>query len=97
MDDGVATGGTVLAAVQALRSSLVRKVVIALGVCPPSAMWPLSQHADDVVVLLVPEPFAAVGQWYDDFTQVTDEEVIRMLHHAHRPSITVGPRVHAAA
>jgi len=97
VDDGVATGGTVLAAVQALRSSLVRKVVIALGVAPPSSMWVLSQHADDLVVLLVPEPFAAVGQWYDDFSQVTDEEVVRLLRHAHRPSITVGPGSHAGS
>lgn len=94
VDDGVATGGTVLAAIQSLRSSLVRKVVVALGVCPPGSMWPLAQHADDVVVLLVPEHFVAVGQWYDDFTQVTDAEVVRMLHRAHRPSITVGPRPH---
>lgn len=97
VDDGVATGGTMLGAIQALRSALVRKVVVALGVCPPNAMWTLSQHADDVVVLLAPEPFSAVGQWYDDFTQVTDEEVIRMLRHSHRPSITVGPRTHGPA
>ncbi|HTS33193.1 MAG TPA: phosphoribosyltransferase [Thermoplasmata archaeon] len=95
VDDGVATGGTMLAAIQALRSSLVRKVVVALGVCPPTAMWTISQHADDVVALLVPEPFVAVGQWYDDFAQVTDDEVIRMLRHTHRPSVTVGPRTHA--
>jgi putative phosphoribosyl transferase len=98
VDDGVATGGTVLAAIQALRSSLVRKVVVALGVCPQSSMWTISQHADDVVALLVPEPFIAVGQWYDDFSQLSDEEVIRMLRHLHRPSITVGPHtsVHQA-
>lgn len=78
-DDGVATGSTMLLAAQALREEGAAYIVIAVPVAPAEAMSQLHQVADEVVCLANPEPFVAVGQWYDDFTQVTDREVCAML------------------
>jgi putative phosphoribosyl transferase len=85
-DDGVATGGTVLAAIQALRSLGVRRIVLALGVAPASALPALSREADEVYAVLAPENFRAVGEWYDDFSPVTEEEVLRLLRDAETAS-----------
>jgi putative phosphoribosyl transferase len=80
VDDGVATGGTVGVAIRALRSLRVSRIVLALGVCPQSTLRSLRADADDVVVLVTPEEFYAVGEWYRDFEPVEDEEVCRLLH-----------------
>jgi predicted phosphoribosyltransferase len=89
VDDGVATGGTVLAALGALRARHPRQIVLALGVAPPDAVDLLEPEVDDLVVLLVPVTFFAVGEWYRRFSQVSDEEVHRLLERSRRP--TPGP------
>jgi len=80
VDDGVATGGTVIAALRALRARDPRRVVVALGVAPPDTVELLHTEADDIVVLLVPTTFFAVGEWYHQFSQVSDDEVRELLH-----------------
>jgi putative phosphoribosyl transferase len=75
VDDGIATGGTVIAAGLALRASGPRRLVLAVPVAPREALARVASVYDDVVCLATPEPFAAVGQWYVDFHQVRDDEV----------------------
>ena len=82
VDDGVATGGTVLAALQAIRARGPRRIVVALGVAPPDTVETLRAEVDDLVVLLVPRMFFAVGEWYHQFSQVSDEEVLDLLQRA---------------
>ncbi|OGJ60283.1 hypothetical protein A2635_00415 [Candidatus Peribacteria bacterium RIFCSPHIGHO2_01_FULL_51_9] len=78
-DDGAATGGTLFAAIDDLRKAKVQQIIVALPVCPPDTALKLKEKADDLVTLATPEPFYAVGQWYTDFPQVEDEEVLRLL------------------
>jgi len=75
VDDGLATGSTMLAAVRALRHQGAKRIVVAVPVGPPSACDMMRREADEVVCLSSPEPFEAVGAWYEDFTQVSDREV----------------------
>jgi putative phosphoribosyl transferase len=86
VDDGVATGGTVLAALRAVRARGPRRVVLALGVAPPDTVELLRPEVDDLVVLAVPAVFFAVGEWYHRFNQVTDEEVRRLLERSREAS-----------
>jgi predicted phosphoribosyltransferase len=79
VDDGLATGVTALAALQALRRFVPALLVLAVPVAPPSTLRRLEPHADDLVCLLAPESFAAVGYWYQDFHSVSDEEVLSLL------------------
>jgi putative phosphoribosyl transferase len=79
VDDGLATGSTMLAAVRALRHQGARKIVVAVPVGPPSTCDAMRREADQVICLSLPEPFEAVGAWYEDFTQVTDQEVQQAL------------------
>ena len=79
LDDGVANGGTAAAAARWARMQGASRVVLAFPVAPPQAVERLSREADEVVVLSTPEPFFAVGQWYLDFDQVDDEEVVAIL------------------
>ncbi len=79
VDDGIATGGTLRAAIRSVRSQGPRKVVVALGVTPAETLKRLEREADEVVAVLVPELFFAVGEWYRRFPQVEDEEVVRLL------------------
>jgi putative phosphoribosyl transferase len=79
VDDGVATGGTAIAALRWAREAGASRVVLAVPVAPREALDRLRAEADEVVVLAAPEPFYAVGQWYDRFGQVEDEEVVRIL------------------
>lgn len=79
VDDGIATGGTVQVALQALRKSKAAKIVLAVPVAPSSALQALRAMCDDVVCLLVPEPFYAVGAHYEDFGQTNDAEVVELL------------------
>lgn len=82
VDDGLATGATMRAAVAAVRADAPAKVVVAVPVAPADAVARLWRLADEVVVLSVPDPFFSVGAWYDDFTQVTDDEVRAILARA---------------
>jgi putative phosphoribosyl transferase len=79
VDDGVATGGTATAALRWARAQGARRVVLAVPVGPREGLRRLSEDADDVVVLETPEPFFAVGQWYRDFPQTSDDEVVSLL------------------
>lgn len=84
VDDGVATGGTAAAALRWARARGATRVVLAVPVAPREAVRRLSTDADEVVVLATPEPFFAVGQWYRDFPQTPDDEVVRLLQDARR-------------
>jgi len=79
VDDGLATGATMKAAVQALRQAGAARVVVAVPVGPPDTCAELRDLADEVVCLQEPRMFSAVGQWYDDFGQTSDEEVTQIL------------------
>ena len=79
VDDGLATGSTMRAAVQSARARQPSQVVVAVPVAAPDACEQLRDVADDVVCARTPEPFSAVGQWYRDFSQTTDEEVRQLL------------------
>ncbi|HEX8099952.1 MAG TPA: phosphoribosyltransferase [Actinomycetota bacterium] len=79
VDDGVATGGTAVAALRWARGQSAATVLLAVPVAPKEAVTRLEREADEVHVLATPEPFYAVGQWYDEFPQVTDQEVIELL------------------
>jgi putative phosphoribosyl transferase len=81
VDDGMATGVTAEAAVRALRGEHPRRLVLAVPVCAAETRTRLSGVADEVVSLHAPGDFIAVGQWYDDFSQTTDEQVLELLHH----------------
>jgi len=79
VDDGLATGSTMIAALHALRARHPRKLICAVPVSPPDTLARVSPHADEVVCLLAPESFSAVGQFYQSFPQVSDEEVVHIL------------------
>jgi predicted phosphoribosyltransferase len=79
VDDGVATGGTAVAAARWARREGAKRVVLAVPVAPAQALRTLGREVDELVVLATPDPFYAVGQWYSDFTQVSDDEVIELL------------------
>lgn len=79
VDDGIATGGTVRAALKGLGQVGARRVVLAVPVAPADTLQELRGLCDEVVCLITPEPFYAVGAHYRDFDQTTDEEVIRLL------------------
>lgn len=84
VDDGIATGGTVRAALQGLRQAQCRKVVLAIPVAPLEVVEALQRLCDQIVCLRSPDPFYAVGAHYSDFGQTTDEEVITLLVAAKR-------------
>ena len=82
VDDGVATGATVIVTVRMLRHALAREVIVAIPVGAPDAVRRLEREADRVVCALRPPSFAAVGEFYEDFRQTTDEEVVDALQRA---------------
>jgi predicted phosphoribosyltransferase len=79
VDDGIATGATMRAAVQAVRSSDPARLIVAVPVAPPDSCEDLRQEADEVVALMTPVSFGGVGAWYRDFRQVTDDQVREIL------------------
>jgi predicted phosphoribosyltransferase len=80
VDDGLATGATARAAVHAVRGRQPERIVVAAPVCSAEAAELLRGEADDVVCLHRPSPFHAVGLWYEDFDQLTDDDVLKALH-----------------
>jgi len=82
VDDGLATGSTMRAAILAARTQSPRRIIVGVPTASPIVCSMLATIADDVVSVLTPEPYQAVGAWYDDFRQVTDEEVKRILDRA---------------
>lgn len=83
IDDGLATGSTMRAAVAAIRQQQPARIVVAVPVGAGSTCDSLRHQADEVICGATPEPFFGVGQWYDDFAQTTDEEVCHLLERAH--------------
>lgn len=79
VDDGLATGATMRAAVLALRQHRPRRIVVAVPVAPPDTVQLLEEEADEVICPLTPELFLGVGNWYEDFRQVSDDEVRTLL------------------
>lgn len=79
VDDGIATGSTMVAAVRAIRSQRPKKIIVASPVAAPNAFALLDREADELVTLDTPDDFFAISQFYDDFPQVSDEEVCRIL------------------
>lgn len=79
VDDGIATGATARAACRVARAQGAARVVLAVPVAPPDAAEALRQDADDVVCLSTPAEFSAVGEWYEDFSQTSDAEVVDLL------------------
>jgi putative phosphoribosyl transferase len=93
VDDGLATGFTMLAAVRSARLANAARIIVATPVASRDACAMLAAEADDVVALITPEQLRAVGEWYERFEQVEDEEVLAALRHAARPPMA---RHHAA-
>ncbi|OPF80674.1 phosphoribosyltransferase [Streptomyces antioxidans] len=79
VDDGIATGATAQAACRVARAQGAARVVLAVPVAPPDAVAALRADADEVVALSTPSDFAAVGEWYEDFSQTADDEVVELL------------------
>jgi predicted phosphoribosyltransferase len=79
VDDGLATGSTMAVAVAALREERPARIVVAVPVASPDTCAAMRGRADDVVCSMTPDPFDAVGLWYDDFSQTSDEEVHELL------------------
>jgi predicted phosphoribosyltransferase len=79
VDDGLATGATMFAAIEALRNQNPARIVVAVPTASPDTCEEMKQKADEVICAITPEPFHAVGRWYRDFSQTTDEEVAALL------------------
>ncbi len=84
VDDGIATGATMIASARFIRKLGPRRTVIAAPVAPPEVMEKLRGEADEIVVVDTPSPFYAIGQFYQDFTQLSDADVLRLLKGARR-------------
>jgi len=92
VDDGLATGSTMRAAVSAVRKQLPAKIVIAVPIAAPAVCDDFKEEVDEIVCGLTPEGFFAVGFWYQDFSQTTDEEIRDLLSRAAReqPAVSGG-------
>jgi putative phosphoribosyl transferase len=84
IDDGLATGASMLAAVRALRSQQPARTIIAVPAAAPQAIPALKSEVDEIVFVIAPDPFEGVGKWYENFSQTTDEEVRLLLDEANR-------------
>lgn len=84
VDDGIATGGTVRAAVRAIRASHPRQIVLAVPVAAPDTLDELAPEVDRIVCILAPSDLYAIGLWYEQFDQVSDEEVVHILERSRR-------------
>jgi putative phosphoribosyl transferase len=89
VDDGLATGSTMRAAVAAVRQQNPRAVVVAVPVAAVDTCYELKAEVDDIVCLYTPRDFSAVGLWYEDFSQTSDEEVRELLNEASAAQSTV--------
>ncbi|MGZ8210737.1 MAG: phosphoribosyltransferase [Burkholderiales bacterium] len=99
VDDGLATGATMRAAVSALRSQDPAKIIIAVPVAPCETLVQLRRKADEVICLATPEPFGAIAMWYGSFPQLSDDEVRQVLNErwAAEDARTFGARTSAPA
>jgi predicted phosphoribosyltransferase len=89
VDDGLATGSTMRAAITALRKLGPARIVVAVPTTPLSTYYELKGEADDVIAVITPEPFDGVGRWYRDFTQTSDAEVRELLERASREHVLI--------
>jgi predicted phosphoribosyltransferase len=89
-DDGIATGATMVAALRTVRERGPRELIVAVPVAPPERLEAISRLCDEAVCLLTPETFRGVGQFYEDFTQVEDDEVLTLLARSARPAVAAG-------
>jgi predicted phosphoribosyltransferase len=92
VDDGLATGSTMIAAVRAARALGAGRIVVAIGVAPAETLTAVRAEADDVVCVYSPEHFLAVGEFFDDFSQVTDDDVVRVLSQKRADRTTAAAR-----
>src|SRR5262249_41716115 len=90
IDDGVATGASLLAGICAVRALEPAKIIVAVPVAPPETFVRLADEADEIVCVRTPDPFGAVGQFYDDFSAIRDEEVIQLLAIHNKTRIAAG-------
>jgi putative phosphoribosyl transferase len=90
VDDGIATGSTMMAAVAALRQLDAGRIVIAVPVIARSTLHQIDQAADEVVAVMAPNEFHGVGAWYEDFSQTTDSEVRQLLGQTNHQAAPVG-------
>ncbi len=79
VDDGLATGATIYAAIKALREQQAARIVVAVPIASPESCEEMRKEVDDIICAITPAPFHAVGLWYEDFSQTTDEEVRDLL------------------
>lgn len=79
VDDGIATGSSMLAAIRSVRARTPQKLIVAIGVAPPQTLERIQAEADEVICLAAPADFYAVGQFFDDFSEVTDDMVVTAL------------------
>src|SRR6266478_4547378 len=86
VDDGLATGATMFAAIEALRKLTPARIVVAVPTASPDTCEEMKKKADEVICAITPEPFHAVGRWYRDFSQTTDEEVADLLAQQSTPA-----------
>ncbi|MEE9911731.1 MAG: phosphoribosyltransferase [Deltaproteobacteria bacterium] len=93
VDDGLATGATMRAAVEALRKQGPRKIVIAVPVASREACQEFQTAVHEIICVLTPAQFQAVGAWYEDFSQTTDQEVIQLLRESEAPGQTAGAQL----
>jgi putative phosphoribosyl transferase len=92
VDDGLATGATMLAAIAALRQKEPAKIIVAVPVCPPETLEEIKRVADETAILFAPHWFRGVGQFYEDFAQLSDEAVRVLLARAAARSVVVKGR-----
>ncbi len=91
IDDGLATGSTMRAAIEAMRHHDAGSVIVAVPVASPSTCSEMKDLADEVICAMQPEAFSAVGEWYEDFSQTTDEEVQELLQRVAENVRTTAP------
>ncbi len=94
VDDGLATGSTMLVAIRALQLQLPARLVVAVPTAAPPVCSEIGREVDEIICAITPEPFYAVGLWYDDFSETTDDDVRRLLRHASRHTTVTGEQAH---
>jgi len=92
VDDGLATGSTMLAAVQVARREGPERIIVAVPVAAADGCVEIGRHVDEVIWLHTPEPFGAVSLWYETFDQTSDDEVVALLRRARESHAAVDPR-----
>lgn len=82
VDDGIATGSTMRAAIQAVRAQAPKSIVLAVPVAAPDAIEAMAGDVDEITCLIAPQPLFGIGEWYEDFSQLSDDEVQALLSQA---------------